>query len=83
MRARKLRFQVSAARTEIKRPMRQLLCVVATCAAALAILGCGRDEPVPAPTQKVIEEKIAPYTYPAPVKGHYKEVNIGEFDLVE
>ena len=30
-----------------------------------------------------MEEKAPPYTYPAPVKGHYKEINIGEFDLVD
>src|SRR5262249_12021958 len=25
----------------------------------------------------------APYAYPAPVKGHYKEINTGDFDLVD
>lgn len=25
----------------------------------------------------------APYVYPAPVKGHYKEINTGDFDLVD
>jgi hypothetical protein len=30
--------------------------------------------PIPAP---------APYSYPAPVKGHYKEINTGDFDLVD
>ncbi len=28
-----------------------------------------------------MEQKVPPYTYPAPVKGHVKEANIGEFDL--
>jgi hypothetical protein len=30
-----------------------------------------------------VPEKVPPYTYPAPVKGHYKEINIGEFDVVD
>lgn len=55
--------------------------------AALAVWGCGKDEPA-APTKASaiapkVAEKIAPYTYPPPVKGHYKEVNIGEFDVVD
>ncbi len=29
------------------------------------------------------EAKVMPYTYPAPVSGHYKEGNSGEFDLVD
>lgn len=33
--------------------------------------------------KKVVEEKVPPYAYAAPVKGHIKEVNIGEFDLVD
>lgn len=56
---------------------------VTACAAVLAVLGCGKQPVVPAPAPKVVEEKVAPYTYPAPVKGHYKEINIGEFDLVD
>ena len=32
---------------------------------------------------KAAESKPAPYTYPAPVKGHLKEVNTGDFDLVD
>jgi hypothetical protein len=47
--------------------------VVAACIATLAVLGCGQ----------VAEEKVAPYTYPAPVKGHYKEGNLGEFNVVD
>src|SRR5436190_11146974 len=59
------------------------------CAAALALAGCGKQEAgadqksAAAAPQKVVEEKPAPYTYPAPVKGHYKEINIGEFDVVD
>jgi hypothetical protein len=63
----------------------------AACVAALAASGCGRDQPADAATKstaaaapkKVVEEKPAPYTYPAPVKGHYKETNVGEFDVVD
>lgn len=29
------------------------------------------------------ETRIEPYVYPAPVKGHYAEVNTGDFDLVD
>src|SRR6266581_6756325 len=59
------------------------------CAAALALAGCGKQETGAgqksgaAAPQKVVEEKPATYTYPAPVKGHYKEINIGEFDVVD
>jgi hypothetical protein len=65
--------------------MRDLrLHVVAACAAALAVSGCGKEESAPGPAKKAaVEEKVAPYTYPAPVKGHYKEINIGEFDVVD
>jgi len=64
---------------------------VAACAAALAMLGCGKEQSSPgalekataAIAKKVVEEKVPPYTYPAPVKGHVKEINIGEFDLVD
>ena len=61
-------------------------CVVAACGAALAISACGKEEPRSAQDKKapkVVEEKVPPYTYPAPVKGHYKEVNVGEFDVVD
>jgi hypothetical protein len=63
--------------------------VLAACAIALALAGCGKQEggagekKAAAIPQKVVEEKPAPYTYPAPVKGHYKEINIGEFDVVD
>jgi hypothetical protein len=52
------------------------------CVAALA--GCGKEPSSPdARSQKAAEEKVPPYAYPAPVKGHYKEVNVGEFDVVD
>jgi hypothetical protein len=61
------------------------------CVATLAVVGCGKDESSSGATgrsaagteRKAVEEKVLPYTYPAPVKGHYKEVNIGEFDVVD
>lgn len=56
---------------------------VAAGAAMLLVFGCGKEPSVPAAAPKAVEEKIPPYTYPAPVKGHVKEVNIGEFDLVD
>src|SRR6187399_1635051 len=65
--------------------------VVIVSLALLAAAGCGdRDAASDAstkakaePAKKVVEEKIPPYAYTAPVKGHIKEVNIGEFDLVD
>ncbi|TMG89028.1 MAG: hypothetical protein E6H73_17480, partial [Betaproteobacteria bacterium] len=71
--------------------MRNLrLDVVTVCVATLAIWGCGKEQSSPGASEKVApsakkvaEEKVAPYAYPAPVKGHYKEINIGEFDLVD
>jgi len=57
--------------------------IVAVCVAALSVWGCGKEEAAPAAAKKVVEEKVPPYTYPAPVKGHYKEINIGEFDVVD
>jgi hypothetical protein len=59
---------------------------VAAIAVALALSGCNKEAAAPATaaTQKAAAaDKVAPYTYPAPVKGHYKEINIGEFDLVD
>jgi hypothetical protein len=61
---------------------------VAALAATLALLGCGKEQPgtdtaEQSAVKKVVEEKVPPYTYPAPVKGHIKEINIGEFDLVD
>ena len=57
--------------------------VLAACVATLALSGCGKESSSPAAAKKTAEEKVPPYTYPAPVKGHYKEVNIGEFDVVD
>lgn len=64
-------------------------------AALVATFGCGGGKKTPAagsetsspqtsaaPAPKAAE-KIAPYTYPAPVKGHFKEINTGDFDLVD
>ena len=33
-------------------------------------------------TRKIAEIKVPSYAYPAPVRGHINETNIGEFDLV-
>src|SRR6202521_5063304 len=71
--------------------MRNLrLDVVAVCIATLAMWGCGKEQPSPGASEKVVpstkkavEEKVAPSTYASPVKRHYKEINIGEFDLVD
>jgi hypothetical protein len=65
--------------------------VVIVSLALLAAGGCGdRDAASDASSKakaesakKVVEEKIPPYAYAAPVKGRIKEVNIGEFDLVD
>jgi hypothetical protein len=60
--------------------------VVAACVAAILASGCGREESASGAAGKAAraaQEKVPPYTYPAPVKGHYKEVNIGEFDVVD
>jgi hypothetical protein len=61
---------------------------LAACIAALTLVGCDKQESGgqkagAATPKKVVEEKPAPYTYPPPVKGHYKEINIGEFDVVD
>jgi hypothetical protein len=64
---------------------------LAACTVALLLLGCGNEQgsgrggasKADAGAHKVVEAKPAPYTYPAPVKGHLKETNIGEFDLVD
>ena len=68
--------------------MRRLFAHAAlACVGALALSGCGRDAPSPAAQQKrtakAAEEQAPPYTYPAPVKGHYKEINVGDFDVVD
>ncbi len=53
-------------------------------------VGCGNhDAGAAAPTASAAAPaskspvKVAPYTYPAPVSGHYKEINTGDFDLVD
>jgi hypothetical protein len=63
---------------------------LAACTAVLLLLGCGNEQgaggaapKADAGTHKTVEAKPAAYTYPAPVKGHIKEINIGEFDLVD
>jgi hypothetical protein len=64
--------------------------IVAACTVALLLQGCGNEQgagggapKADAGAHKAVEAKAAPYTYPAPVKGHIKEINIGEFDLVD
>ncbi|MDQ1346833.1 MAG: hypothetical protein QG573_202 [Acidobacteriota bacterium] len=59
----------------------------------LAALACGKGEAGPAYSDATsaaaasapaaAEAKPEPYSYPAPVSGHYKEGNTGEFDLVD
>lgn len=62
---------------------------VAVCAALLILAGCGKESSAPGAEQKVAEKKVAAeapppaYSYPAPVKGHIKDINVGEFDLVD
>jgi hypothetical protein len=55
--------------------------VLTACAAALVLLGCDKEQPGTA--QRVVEEKVPPYAYAAPVKGHIRGVTGGEFDLVD
>lgn len=61
--------------------------LLAAFAVPVLVSGCGKEESSVAegktPARKVVEEKVPPYTYPAPVKGHFKEVNVGEFDVVD
>jgi hypothetical protein len=66
--------------------------VVVVCAMVLAAFRCARKEPAGAPKReqaaavqapKAVEEKPQPYTYPAPVKGSFKEINIGSFGVVD
>jgi hypothetical protein len=58
--------------------------LIASALTALALAGCGKESgEAPSTPKKTAEEKVPPYSYPAPVKGHVKEVNIGEFDLVD
>ena len=65
---------------------------VVACGLLLAALRCAKKEPSGAPkteqaaapsAPKVAEQKPPPYTYPAPVKGHFKEVNICSFGVVD
>lgn len=62
--------------------------IVLACLAPIVLAGCGKDE-APSGNRSVeapkapVEEKIPPYAYAAPVKGHVRERNIGEFDLVD
>ena len=83
-------MSAAIARVERGSPMNFIqLGVVVACAAAFALTGCGKDESGAAakprwqPRQENWSRRNPPYTYPAPVKGHYKEINIGEFDLVD
>lgn len=60
---------------------------LAACA-ALLLFGCGKEPAAPAPAAarpQAVAEKIPPYAYPAPVKGHLKldADNGGAFDLVD
>jgi hypothetical protein len=68
--------------------------IVTAFLAALAAGGCGNDGPSSGArsktsakdAEKVVEDKVPPYAYAAPVKGHIKEVkevNVGAFDLVD
>lgn len=67
---------------------------VVACAVMLVAFRCARKEPVEAPKPapaaavgapkpKAVEEKPQLYSYPAPVKGHFEEVNVGSFDVVD
>ncbi len=57
----------------------------------LAALACGKgqagpaysDAGAPPSVPPAAEAPPQPYSYPAPVSGHYKEVNTGDFDLVD
>lgn len=65
------------------------LCAVVLC--AVLIWGCGKEETAlqggagmaAGKSREAAETKVPRYAYPAPVKGHIKEINIGEFDLVD
>lgn len=54
--------------------------------AALFAAGCSSEPPAAAaaaPRAASPSLAPAPYSYPAPVKGHYTEINTGDFDLVD
>lgn len=65
--------------------------IAIVCLAALVSGGCGNEEPASDAqskatandAKKVVEDKVPTYAYAAPVKGHIKEENIGEFNLVD
>ena len=67
--------------------------LIVACAATLAALACGKKPdaatggpPAAAAPARVAEaksEKPAPYTYPPPVKGHFREADTADFDLVD
>ncbi len=64
------------------------LAALAACATTLFLFGCGKEQSASAPDAAkakaaAVEEKVPPYSYAAPVKGHVKEANIGEFDLAD
>ncbi|MGH8713829.1 MAG: hypothetical protein ACREYB_07470 [Casimicrobiaceae bacterium] len=71
--------------------MKDLCLAALACVAAFAVWGCGKeqsstgapDKAAASSPRKAVEEKVPAYTYPAPVKGHIKELNIGEFDVVD
>src|SRR5215472_15545915 len=62
------------------------------CVLVCASIACAKKGPPQAskpgeteaakPSQPAVE-KPQPYTYSAPVKGHYQEVNVGSFDVVD
>ena len=71
--------------------IRTRILAAASVTIVLVSFSCARKEPAsvekqaaPAVAEKPAPEKPPPpYTYPAPVKGHYREVNVGSFDLVD
>ncbi len=65
--------------------MRTLHVIIAVCCTTF-LAGCGKEQSAAVPVtvaKKIVVETIPPYTYPSPVKGHYKEINLGEFDVVD
>ena len=61
------------------------LAALARCLLLLVLCACSGEE-TPATEKKgakVAAEQVPPYTYPAPVKGRFKEINVGEFDVVD
>jgi hypothetical protein len=56
----------------------------------LVPIGCGNEgegasapDAATTPPAAKSAATVVPYAYPAPVKGHYEEVNTGDFDLVD